>query len=144
MKAVFAVLGVILILGMFGVAMTGIDDARTSERTDAFAAVVTGGGITTADVELVADPYDDDILQVESITSDNVLDAPLPDAYVTATNLLTVRGLAAADTRTLTVVYNYGTQDRSVNTFLGMVPLLIGAAILMILVGAGWAAFSHR
>lgn len=147
MKVAFTIVGVVIVLLLFGTMMTGINSARTDERTDAFAAVVTGVGETEADVVLVADLYGENILNVVSITSDNALDAPLPDSYTAATNTLTVRGLAASDTRALDVEYQYDamTGDAApAGTFLGFVPVFVAIAIVAIVVGAIIAAFVTR
>ncbi len=147
MKVVLTIIGVILVLLLFGTMLGGITDARTDERTDTFVAVVTGVGETDADVELVAELYDEDILNVVSITSDNALDGPLPDAYVAVGNTLTVRGLAASDTRTITVEYRYDalTGDAApAGTFMSLIPLFIGIAIILIIVAAMVAAFRNR
>lgn len=147
MKAVLAIIGVIIIIVLFGTMLAGIHSAKTDERTDAFAAVVTGGGVTEADVVLVTDIYDGDILNVISITSDNVLDAPLPDSFVGATNTLTIRGLAAADTRDLVVIYEYDAlagQGDTTGTFLDMLPIFIAIATAVIIVGAIVLVFVNR
>jgi hypothetical protein len=147
MRAALAVIGVIIILVLFGTMMAGIQTAQTDERTDTFLAVTTGGGITTAPVVLVTDIYDNNILNVTSITSDNVLDAPLADSYNSANNTLTVRGLNASDTRGLTVIYEYSAltgSAESAGTFLNLIPILVGVACLVILVGAGIFVFAHK
>jgi hypothetical protein len=147
MRAALAVIGVIIILILFGTMMGGITAAQTAERVDAFAAVTTGGGIVEADVVLVADPFNGALTSVTSIVSTEVLDAPLPDAYVAGANTLTVRGLNPSDTRTLTVTYLYGALTgtaASTGTFLGLIPIFIAIAALLILIGAGFAVYSSR
>lgn len=147
MRAALAVIGVIIILTLFGTMMYGINQAQTDQRVDAFVAVATGGGITEAPVVLVADPFGNALTSVTEIVSNNALDAPLPDAYVAGTNTLTVRGLNAADTRTLTVTYMYGAlvgQAAVTGEFLGLVPVFVAIAALLILVGAGIAVYSNR
>lgn len=147
MKALLGVIGIIIILLLFGTFMGGIKDAQTDERTDTFAAVVTGGGVTTADVELVTDIYDNNILEVTEITSDLGTDSPLPDTYVSATNTLTVRGLTAAQTRTLTVTYRYdslaGTDAEPTGKFLGFLPIMVIIVCICIAVAGVILAFKH-
>lgn len=147
MRAALAVIGVIIILVLFGTMMLGIKTAQTTERDDSFAAVVTGGGVTTANVVLVTDPYENDILNIASIVSDNPLDAPLPDTYVPASNTLTVRGLNAADTRGLVITYSYAALTgaaASTGSFLNMIPIFVAIAALLIIVGAGIFVFAHK
>lgn len=146
MRAVMIVVGVIIILLLFGTMLTGIQTAQTDERTDAFTSVVTGVGESEADVVLVADPYDDNILNVIEITSTLGTDAPLADSYVTSTNTLTVRGLTASQTRTLDVLYRYDamTGDASmVSNLMGYIPLFVVMAIVIILIGGGWAVWQR-
>lgn len=147
MKVAVTIIGVILVLLLFGTMLGGITSARTDERTDSFAAVTTGVGETEADVILVTDIYGDDILNVIEITSDLNTDAPLPDAYVAGTNTLTVRGLTASDSRNLDITYRYNAltgDSATAGTFMGFVPLFVIIALVVIVVGAMVAAFSHR
>jgi hypothetical protein len=146
MKIVITIIGVILILLLFGTMLGGINEAQTDERTDGFAAVVTGGGITTAPVVLVADLYDNDILNVVDITSDLITDVPLVGTYVPGTNTLNVVGLTAADTRTLTVTYEIDalTGSPGVGSFFNFLPLLVVIALVIIVVAAMIAAFKSR
>jgi hypothetical protein len=81
--------------------------AATAFRSTAYTEpriVVTGGAATTADVVLVNDLFNDKTANV-TVTSSDVDDAPYPSGYVSATNTLTVSGLAISTTRTLTIVY---------------------------------------
>jgi hypothetical protein len=147
MRAALAVIGVIIILVLFGSMMAGIKSAQTDERDDAFNAVTTGPGVTTADVVLVTDIYDNDILNVSSIVSDNIADAPLANAYTPASNTLEIRGLADTDTRNLIVTYAYGTLTgaaSSTSSFLNMIPIFIAISAVVIIVGAGIFVFAHK
>lgn len=147
MRAALAVIGVIIILVLFGTMMVGIKSAQTLDRDDNFAAVTTGPGVTTANVVLVTDPFDNSILNIDSIISDNTLDAPLPDSYVPASNTLTVRGLKDSDTRALIVTYSYGSLTGSAaptGQFLKMIPIFVAIAALLIIVGAGIAIFINK
>lgn len=147
MKAAFTIVGVIIVIVLFGTMITGIRTAQTEERLDAFTGVTTGAGENEADVILVTDVYGNDILNVVEIISDNGLDAPLPDSYTSGNNSLTVRGLAASDTRSLDVTYRYDAltgDSAAAGTFLGMVPIFVGIAVVVILVAAGVAAWSAR
>lgn len=146
MKVVMTILGVIIIILMFGVMLNGINNAQTDTRTDSFS-VTTAPGVTTGDVVLVTLLYGADINNVVSITSDVGTDVPLPDTYVAGTRTLTVRGLTADDTRTLNVEYKYDalTGDAApVSTFFGFTPMLIIIAVILVIVGAMVAVFSRR
>lgn len=147
MKTVLVIIGVIVVLLLFGVMLGGINSAQTDNRTDAFGAVVTGGGVTTANVVLVGDLYENDVLNVISITSDLGTDVPLVGTYTALTRTLQVTGLTAAETRTLTVTYeiNALTGDNApVGSFFGFLPIIIVVALVAIVIAAVVAAFKNR
>jgi hypothetical protein len=147
MKVVFTIIGVIMVLLMFGLLLGGITQAKTDERTDSFGAVVTGGGVTTANVVLIADLYQNSNLNVTSVTSDLGTDVPIVGTYTANTHTLQVNGLTASQTRTLTVIYQYDvlTGDKAVvGTFLDFLPLLIIIAIVVIVIAALVMAFKNR
>jgi hypothetical protein len=146
MKVVLTIIGVILVLLMFGLMMGGIKDAQTDSRTDTFS-VTTAPAETTADVVLVADLYNDSILEITGLTSDVSTDNALQDSYVSATRTLTVRGLDDDETRTLTVTYRYDAltgDSASTGSFLGFIPIFVIIAVVLILVGGMIAVFSRR
>lgn len=144
MKVAMTIIGVIIILLLFGTMIGGITEAQTDERTDTFISTTAPAEITD-DVVLVADLFDGDLTNVVSITSNNEDDAPLPDAYVAGSQTLTVRGLADDDTRTLTVVYRYDDLDNQpVGTLFGLIPLLVVVVVIAVLVAVGIAAFRNR
>lgn len=147
MKVALTIIGVIVVLMMFSTLLGGIDTAQTDERTDNFGAVVTGGGITTADVVLVTNLYDGDVLNVVSVTSDLGTDVPLAFSYTALTRTLTINGLTAAQTRTLTVIYKYDAltgDNAAVGSFFGFLPFLIAVALVVIVVAAVMMAFKNR
>lgn len=103
-RAIGGILVVLLILLTAASAQEGTDDARTADQTQPFAGVTTGGGVTTANVTLaIPSAYDD--VRAMSVSSNNASDVPAPTAYNATTQVVTVGGLAASDTRTLTVAY---------------------------------------
>ena len=147
MKVVLTIIGVIVVLLMFGTLLLGIGEAQTDARTDSFGAVVTGGGITTADVVLVAALYGDSNLNVTSIASSLGTDVPIVGTYTANTRTLQVNGLTASQTRTLTVIYKYDvlTGDKApVGTFLGFIPTLVIIAVVVIIIAALVMAFKNR
>ena len=83
--------------------MWAINDFRSSDYVEPHI-VVTGVGETEADVVLSQELFGDHTSNV-TITSDNEGDAPIPDTYISASQTLTVSGLNASDTRTLTITY---------------------------------------
>ncbi len=69
--------------------------------------VTTGAGETSADVTLTEALYDDNTTYVISATSSQGTDVPAIGAYNAATQELTITGLSASLTRTLSVSYYY-------------------------------------
>jgi len=125
---------VLLIAGFAGEMSTGVTGLRTDPTTEAFV-VVTGAGVTSANVTLVNDPFQDDLVNITSITS-NASETPIATTYTTATNALLVTDLTAATTRTLTVNFDFETVDpvwSAIGPFLLL--LLIGSIAALIFVG---------
>lgn len=105
MKVIGIIFAVFLLIGVFREDIAnGIDDIRTDDITEN-ALVTTAAGITSANVTLNRDLYQADLTEISSITSDNVTDTPVATAYDEDTKVLTVAGLAAADTRVLAFAY---------------------------------------
>jgi len=135
-KVIFVVLAVFLLLGAFASPiLDGIKTWRTEDTTQSFA-VTTGAGVTTANVTLSSDLFQDNVAEVISVSS-NISETPAATSYVTATNYLLISALAASQTRTLTVNY-YADTDNTVmaamGPFLGV--LIIGGLIFGIFMGA--------
>ena len=91
-----------LILMLAGMLAAG-NEFRSLEYTAPYI-VTTGGGVTTADISLSQELFSDATANA-IITSNDTDDAPIPFAYVHATKVLTVSGLAASTTRNLSIVY---------------------------------------
>ena len=144
MKTVFVIIGVIVIILMFGVMVSGIKSAQTAERTDLYNS--TTAAETDEDVVLVGSLYADDLLNV-TITSDLPADAAVPNAYNPVTRSLNVEGLAPNDDRQLTVTYLYGSLTgaaASAGKFLGLTPLLVAVGVLLLVVAVIVTAFKSR
>jgi len=146
MKMAFSIIGAILVMVLFGTMMAGMKEAQTDEQEDDFGAVVTAPAATTADVVLTAPLYGNELTNVVEITSDLGTDVPLATDYTALTRTLEVSGLDDDETRTLTVTYLYGTLDdyAGVNSFFGLIPLLVGVVIVIIIVAAMVGAFRNR
>lgn len=86
--------------------LTSTDQVLTDEDTIE-ANITTGGAETTGTVQLTNALYESDTSHVTSITSTHGGDSAAPSSYAASTKILTVSGLAASQTRTLTVVHEY-------------------------------------
>jgi len=101
----------------------------------------TGVGELTADIVLTYDLYEAAVGNVESITSTEAGDTPTANSYVEATKTLTVGGLIASATRTLTTTYE--TESMDVYTGLGSIakvaPLMV---FIGLIAGGGFGLYS--
>jgi hypothetical protein len=145
-KSGSVILGIIMVAVMFVIFPIVMDSAHTLQ-TDAEvqteAAVVTGAGVTDADIVLTEALWDDDNTYVTSITSDNVLDTPVAGVYTAGTLSLNVTGLAAADTRTLVLTYEYDglTDYTGMGALVAVAPLLLFLAVIGAVVGGLYVSF---
>ena len=133
MKAsmLYMVLGIISIAISFVVFPIVLDASSTvlgheGQIVDVHENVTTGAAETTADVVLRYALLDGLVANVVSITSSEGTDTPTADSYVEASRTLTVGGLTADTTRTLTITYK---TDISAYTGLGSIvkvaPLIV-------------------
>ena len=134
MTAVFGIVMIMVAFIMFPMIMTSTQDIITDE------AIVTESVTTGPDnscVDLDEDLYDDDIDNVESITSDNIADDPDAVSYYTGNNSIVIDGLNPDDTRTLTITYLYdATTDF---TGLGDLSAIAPTILMVALIGVGVA-----
>lgn len=135
-KILVGILALFLLLAAFASDMTdGIKAWRTDDTTQQFA-VTTGAGVTAGNMTLSYDLFQAATAEVQSISSNNTNDVPVPIGYIESTKSLEVGGLEAAEVRTLTV--NYLAEDtnevmRVTGAFLGII--VVGGCIGLILWG---------
>ncbi len=138
-KVLFVILAVFLLLGAFATPINdGIKTWRADRPTQNFV-VITPAGVTTANVTLTEDLFEDDVTEVISITSNVTGENPVATAYTPASNKLLVSALDADTTRTLAVYYYAETAStvmQAIGPFLGI--LIFGGLLLAIfLAGKG-------
>lgn len=143
---VMVVVAVAISFVVFPIVLDSAGDLRTDSQTDEFAAVTTGLGETAAGVVLTADLWEDTAAYVTSVTSNNVADTPVAGTYTAATNTLNVTGLAAEDTRTLTVTYQVAALDdyTGLDAMVAVAPLLLFIGILGSIIGGLWSSWKSR
>jgi hypothetical protein len=124
MKKLRMFIEIAIIVLMFPLAMNGLKAARAIEYIQTAPGVVTAAA-TTADVILVKPLFDDDVVNVASITSADTDDVPAVSAYTTGSKALTVQGLAENTTRTLYITYNYQRFDDALDLFFGYLPMFL-------------------
>ncbi len=146
LATVLAIVGIAITMIVFPIIMDSTHDVQTNADSQVFAAVVTGAGVVEADVVLTDAVWEDLVANVTSVTSNNVADTPVAATYTAATNTLHVTGLAAADTRGLTVAYTNDalTNYTGMSAMVGVTPLLIWVAIIGIAVAGIWVGFKGK
>ncbi len=119
----FLIVVVSAILWMLPVTQ-GIYDFRTDIR-EAEYSITVGAGITTADVVLSKELYDEDTDPITFASTLNT-DSPVTGAYVAATRTLTINGLDDDATRTMTVSYPYDALETNpaISTVMDFIPMI--------------------
>ena len=142
-KVFIGILAIFLLLGAFsGAILDGIKGWRTEDTTQSYI-VATGAGVTTANVTLSLELYNDEVTEVISVTS-NETETPIASSYDDATQKLLIAALNANDSRTLTVNY-YGLPDddvmNAIGPFLGFI--VIGGLVFAIVYGVWKSKRGH-
>lgn len=140
-------MGIIMVAVMFvlfPIVMDSSHELQTDVYTQTEAAVVTGVGEVAADVVLDEALWDDSNTHVLSVASDNVADTPVAGVYTAGTQTLNVTGLAASDTRTLTIVYEHDalTDYTGMGQMVAVAPLLLFMGVLGAMVFGLYKGFS--
>ena len=123
MRIFYGFLVIMVSIGLFLLPVTDAAyDFRTDVKEDTFR-VGTGAGVTSGNVTLVKEVYNDDSSTI-SITSDDSDDIPVLVAYHPTTRLLDLSGLAISSNRTLTVSYDVDALGAStaLSNFIDKVP----------------------
>lgn len=117
---------------IFPIILDAAHDIRVDDATDQFVNITTGVGETNATVTLTDPLYEAKTYWVGNITSTEGTDVPVAGTYVSATQNLTVTGLAASKTRTLTVPYSADalTNYSGVSPMVTVAPIVIFVGIL--------------
>ena len=133
--------GFILIILLFAFSTqisNGVANLRTDDVTQSEVAVATGGGVTTKDIVLDRELFGADGSHVTSITSSLPADIPLAGSYVDATDTLTITGLAASETRDLTIIYRSEKNDDFWSAIGPFMSFLIFGGIIAAIVWGVW------
>ncbi len=138
--AVTFILCGMVILFMGGL-MWAIDQFRGADFQEPHI-ITTAGGVTTTSFILANPVLDDSTIHIK-VASNNMNDAPVPFAYTALNRQLTINGLNAGDTRTLTVDYLVPRLPDFIDVIARFYPgfLIIGCVVAV--VGACVLAFKH-
>jgi len=142
------IVGIIMVAVMFvlfPIVMDSTHSLQTDEYVQSEAAVATGVGVTAADVVLDEALWDDATASVISITSDEVTDVPVANTYTAGTQTLNITGLAADDSRTLTITYEYDglTDYTGMGAMVAVAPLLLFLGVIGAVIGGLYMGFKH-
>lgn len=142
------IVGIIMVAVMFvlfPIVMDSTHSLQTDEYVQSEAAVATGAGVTAADVVLDEALWDDATASVISITSDEVTDVPVANTYTAGTQTLNITGLAADDSRTLTITYEYDglTDYTGMGAMVAVAPLLLFLGVIGAVVGGLYVGFKN-
>lgn len=102
-RVLIGVFTFILLCAFAGSISLGIKNWRTDDVSQS-AAVNTGAGVTSANVTLTRDLFNDEVTEVQSISS-TLSETPAANNYTSDTNVLNITGLLESQSRTLTIVY---------------------------------------
>jgi hypothetical protein len=125
-KVVIGAVGIILIIILAGNVLPDVVNTTASEEYSENFAVTTGSNVTTTSETLAYDSYYSDLTGLTA-ESDNVSDTPVVMSYDSDTNDVGVSGLAASDSRTLTIGYyrESGTEFYGFTGFMRLLPFLV-------------------
>jgi len=139
-KVIVSIVG--LVLGLMLVANVlpdVIDDVATEDYSEPFT-VATGANVTSANETLSYAHYYEDLTDL-SADSDNEADTPVVLAYDEDDYIVTVGGLAASDSRILTIDYvrEARQQFTGFSAFIRLIPFI---CVIGLFVACIWGLFS--
>lgn len=143
MKSALLVIAACLIILLLPATVAAINDFRMTDYEAGYM-VTTGGGETSADVELSQELFNDDTSLV-SVSSNSTNDAPIPSTYVDATDTLTIIGLNQSTTRLLTLTYSINALEDYVGAGIAsrVWPIFLVLGVIGLIVGAVYNATKH-
>ena len=137
-------MGFILIVIGFVLFPTLLDSFESMAYTEATTSrtVATGAGEANATIVLGNELYSDNMDYVGSVSSTLGTDDPAPAAYNGSTDTLTVSGLTANETRTLSVVYSTARDDSPIDIVRPIMPFFI--LMMFVIAGVGMIVLTFR
>lgn len=131
MKSVSLFLGSFLLIIMLPLSLGALHDFRVENYEQSISTVTTGAGENTTTVILSQELWQDDINAVLSVSSNITADSPSADSFNNVTNGLTVGGLVASQTRTLTIEYEI--PDAEVVSNMSQVDVLVIVILVLVI-----------
>ncbi len=145
MKTLQCLFGAMVAIFLLVSTMVCITNFRSQEYTEPHS-VITLAGHDDANVTLSQDLFSGHAYNVINLASDNGNDLPIPSNYVANTNQLTIIGLEANTTRTMTITYRISALDDyfGADILAKSLPVLIGLGIFALIGCAIYSAFPER
>jgi len=142
MKIVIGIVGLTISFLVFPIVMSSAHTIHTDEEVATYTKA-TGAGETTVECLLTRSLYDSDTNNVVSIANTWAgTETAVASSYVSATKALTVGGLVASGTRTLTITYEYDatTNWTGLGDMIDLSPFILFMAILLSGISLVWGA----
>jgi len=138
-KVIVPIVGLVIGLMLVSVLPGVVVDVASDDYSEPFS-VSTGVGVTSANETLSYAHYYEDLTDL-SADSDNELDTPVVLAYDEDDYIVTVGGLAASDSRILTIDYVREAHQEftGLSSFIRLTPFL---AVVGLIVACIWGLFS--
>jgi hypothetical protein len=144
-KVILSIVGLVIgLMIIAGPLPEVIDDVTADDYSEPFT-VVTGGGVTSANETLSYAHYYEDLTDL-SADSDNEADTPVVLAYDVDDYIVTVGGLAASDSRILTIDYvrEARQQFTGFSAFIRLLPFILVAGLFMACIWGLFSAWKSR
>lgn len=143
---ILGIIGIIIVFIMLPTMLSSVSDFQTTSYSETESNLATAAGVTTANVTLNLDLFDDDITNVTTISSNNSETGMTAEAYVAATNVLLIGGLDANSTRTLTITYDIDDLESytGLGEFTRLSPFIIVAFAIFGLMGGFFFMFKRK
>lgn len=138
MKPVVAIIGVGILIMLFGGIMAALGNFRGVDYTEPH--IVDNGAETTVTIVLANDVLDDSTTNITA-ASNNADDACVPFLYTPSTRQLVINGLNASDTRTLQITYKVPRLDDFTDLASRYFPAFLVVGCISIVAGVVITAF---
>ena len=144
-KVVLSIVGLVIgLMIIAGPLPDVIDDVAADAYSEPFT-VATGAGVTSANETLSYAHYYEDLTDLDA-ESDNVADTPVVLAYDEDDYIVTVGGLAASDSRILTIDYVRESRQQftGVSGFIRLLPFILMLGLLAACIWGLFSAYKSR
>lgn len=145
MKNVLLLFGALLLVICMPLFWDGLHDARVDRFEEAYTSVTTGAGVTTVNITLSQDLWNDSATSVKQVSSNTTGDIPTAIGYNAVSHTLTLSGLVESSTRSLLVNYEIASTSiselQSIDAFMVVIAVFIVLGVLGIIAAAVYGFF---